>query len=88
MTVHGAPIHSTVEDHLYRRCGPVSLYLGDATQVLAAMPDDSVDCLVTSPPFWGPVDLTNFRISPGQNPRCPKCSVISRGGFACRDVTW
>ncbi|GIJ64574.1 methyltransferase [Virgisporangium aurantiacum] len=36
----------------YRCSGPVELYLGDARDVLHAMPDASVDCLVTSPPFW------------------------------------
>lgn len=44
---------SPVDGYRYRRRGPVDLYLGDAAQVLAAMPDASVDCLVTSPPFWG-----------------------------------
>jgi site-specific DNA-methyltransferase (cytosine-N4-specific) len=33
--------------------GPVTLYTGDAHDVLAAMPDASVDCIVTSPPYWG-----------------------------------
>lgn len=33
--------------------GRVTLYLGDCLAVLAAMPDDSVDCVVTSPPYWG-----------------------------------
>ena len=32
--------------------GRSTLYLGDARDVLAAMPDASVDCVVTSPPFW------------------------------------
>jgi hypothetical protein len=36
----------------YHRSGPVTLYLGDAADVLAAMPDGSVDAVVTSPPFW------------------------------------
>lgn len=42
-----------LDGYRYRQHGPAELYLGDAAQVLAAMPDDSVDCLVTSPPFWG-----------------------------------
>jgi DNA modification methylase len=29
------------------------LYLGDAREVLSEMPDRSVDCLVTSPPYYG-----------------------------------
>jgi len=33
--------------------GPVTLHVGDAYDVLAAMPDESVDCVVTSPPYWG-----------------------------------
>lgn len=31
----------------------VSLYLGNVTDVLAALPTESVDCAVTSPPYWG-----------------------------------
>jgi DNA modification methylase len=33
-----------------------ALYLGDAHDVLAEMPDGSVDCIVTSPPYWGKRD--------------------------------
>lgn len=33
--------------------GPVTLYTGDAHDVLSAMPDTSVDCIVTSPPYFG-----------------------------------
>ena len=29
-----------------------TLHLGDAYDVLAAMPDQSADCIVTSPPYW------------------------------------
>jgi DNA modification methylase len=36
----------------HHRSGPVTLYLGDAADVLAAMPNGSVDAVVTSPPFW------------------------------------
>lgn len=31
----------------------VTLYTGDALAVLRDMPADSVDCVVTSPPYWG-----------------------------------
>lgn len=31
----------------------VTLYAGDAAQVLADLPEESVDCVVTSPPYWG-----------------------------------
>jgi site-specific DNA-methyltransferase (cytosine-N4-specific) len=29
------------------------MYVGDARTVLAGMPDQSADCIVTSPPYWG-----------------------------------
>lgn len=29
------------------------LHVGDVLEVLATMPDESVDCVVTSPPYWG-----------------------------------
>ena len=31
----------------------ITLYEGDALEVLREMPDESVDCVVTSPPYWG-----------------------------------
>lgn len=33
--------------------GPVTLYTGDAFHVLTTLPDASVDCIVTSPPYFG-----------------------------------
>jgi DNA modification methylase len=33
-----------------------ALYVGDAFDVLADMPDGSADCIVTSPPYWGKRD--------------------------------
>ena len=33
--------------------GNATLYLGDAMTVLATLPDCSVNCCVTSPPYWG-----------------------------------
>ncbi|MFC5830367.1 DNA-methyltransferase [Nonomuraea insulae] len=33
--------------------GPATLYLGDACDVLAELPTGSVDCIVTSPPYYG-----------------------------------
>lgn len=32
--------------------GPVTLYTGDAHATLATWPDASVDCVVSSPPYW------------------------------------
>src|SRR6266436_5423827 len=44
---------ATPDLYLYQHRGPVDLYLGDATDVLATLPDSTVDCCVTSPPYWG-----------------------------------
>jgi DNA modification methylase len=33
-----------------------ALYVGDARDVLAGMPDGSADCIVTSPPYWSKRD--------------------------------
>ncbi|WP_433498805.1 DNA-methyltransferase [Sphaerimonospora sp. CA-214678] len=37
----------------YWRDEHATLYAGDAREVLSQMPDQSVDCLVTSPPYYG-----------------------------------
>ncbi|MEU0521799.1 site-specific DNA-methyltransferase [Streptosporangium sp. NPDC006007] len=37
----------------YWRDEHTTLYLGDAREVLSEIPDRSVDCLVTSPPYYG-----------------------------------
>lgn len=31
----------------------IDLRLGDCREVLKTLPDDSVQCVVTSPPYWG-----------------------------------
>jgi len=35
---------------------PWAIYVGDARAVLAGMPDQSANCIVTSPPYWGKRD--------------------------------
>lgn len=37
----------------YYQDDSVTLYTGDATGILAGFPDGSVQCVVTSPPYWG-----------------------------------
>ena len=46
--------------------GRVTLHLGDCIQVLQGMEADSVDCVVTSPPYWGlrSYDENAIRIDP------------------------
>jgi len=40
----------------YWRNAMSTLYVGDAREVLAEMPNGSADCIVTSPPYWGKRD--------------------------------
>lgn len=30
-----------------------TIHVGDALEVLRTLPDESVHCIVTSPPYWG-----------------------------------
>lgn len=43
------------------RDGPVTVYLGDVRDVLRDLPPASIDCCVTSPPYWA---LRDFGASP------------------------
>jgi site-specific DNA-methyltransferase (cytosine-N4-specific) len=36
----------------YLRDSDFTLYVGDALAVLKSLPNASVDCVVTSPPYW------------------------------------
>ena len=50
------PKHSYLEAfNQYARAGSLAPLLleGDARRVLAALPEQSVDCVMTSPPYWG-----------------------------------
>ena len=48
----------------------ITLYTGDATDVLAELPDASVHCVVTSPPYWGLRDYGTATWT-GGTPDCP-----------------
>lgn len=41
-----------LSDHYYKD-DLATLYLGDCRDVLRSLPDESVQCVVTSPPYWG-----------------------------------
>ncbi|MFY1632387.1 DNA-methyltransferase [Solwaraspora sp. WMMB335] len=71
--------------------GPVTLHVGDAHDALATMPDASVDCIVTSPPYWGLRSYDtgqwhdghadcDHRLAPnpsgGQQRLCPECGAV------------
>ena len=38
---------------LGRRRNEATIYIGDVLERLREMPDESVNCVVTSPPYWG-----------------------------------
>ena len=38
---------------IYHQSPGLRLYHGDVLAELATLPDESVDCAVTSPPYWG-----------------------------------
>ncbi|WP_433470658.1 DNA-methyltransferase [Saccharomonospora azurea] len=54
---------------LYYRDDTIELHVGDALQVLKSIPSTSVDCVVTSPPYWGLRDYGTATWI-GGNPHC------------------
>ncbi|MET7951047.1 site-specific DNA-methyltransferase [Micromonospora sp. NPDC005324] len=74
---------ASLADYQYHQGGPVTLYLGDTRRVLTAMSDASVDCVVTSPPFWGLRDYGTGRWS-GGNPDCPHDARRRVDGVTCQ----
>jgi DNA modification methylase len=71
---------------VFYRAEGLTLYTGDALTVLRELRDASVDCVVTSPPYWRLRDYTTTDWSGGQT-RCPHLASIpatpSRGGQRC-----
>ncbi|WP_277675704.1 DNA-methyltransferase [Saccharopolyspora rectivirgula] len=55
--------------NVYYRDPRTELHVGDALDVMAALPSASVDCVVTSPPQWGLRDYGTAEWV-GGNPRC------------------
>lgn len=49
---------------------PVTLLTGDATDLLRTLPDETVDCVVTSPPYWRLRDYATGAWT-GGTPDCP-----------------
>src|ERR1700687_1867086 len=50
--------------------GSVTVYHGDVREVLRLLPAASIDCCVTSPPYWG---LRDYGLEPsvwGGDPKC------------------
>ncbi|MFC4003043.1 DNA-methyltransferase [Prauserella oleivorans] len=53
----------------YYEDATVTLYTGDATDTLVGLPDASIHCVVTSPPYWALRDYGTARWA-GGDPRC------------------
>jgi DNA modification methylase len=49
----------------------VRILIGDVRARLAGMPDESVHCIVTSPPYWGlrSYDENAVRLDPALSPK-------------------
>ena len=61
---------------LYYESGGVTLYHGDVLQVLRELPDESVNCCITSPPYYSLRDYGTARWSGG----LPDCDHTSNHG--------
>ncbi len=57
----------------------VEILVGDVLERLAELPPDSVDCIVTSPPYWGLRDYGTARWE-GGDPACDHRSPTMRAG--------
>lgn len=62
----------------YYQDDTVTLYAGDATDTLAGLPDESLHCVVTSPPYWGLRDYGTGRWV-GGDPDCRHLAAAERG---------
>lgn len=59
--------------------GRVTLHIGDCLAILATLANDSVDCVVTSPPYWGLRDYGTATWE-GGDPACDHRSPTMRDG--------
>lgn len=62
----------------YFRDDSTTLYTGDALEVLTELPDTSVHCVVTSPPYWGLRDYGTAQWVDG-DPDCRHIAVAKSG---------
>ncbi len=62
------------------------LYVGDVREMLAGLPDESVQCVVTSPPYWGLRDYGTGSWE-GGDPECDHVQGLARKD-GNRRATW
>lgn len=63
---------------VYLQDTDVTVHCGDVLDVLPTLPEDSVDCVVTSPPYWGLRDYGTGEWD-GGDPECDHSTPRSRG---------
>jgi DNA modification methylase len=73
--------------HLQIDDADFQLYVGDALAVLAELPADSINCVVTSPPYWGLRDYGTGTWD-GGNPDCDHVKTIHRREQPERSRGW
>ena len=64
---------------------PFVLHVGDVREMLAQLPDESVDCVVTSPPYWGLRDYGTGAWD-GGDPDCDHAEKMARNDSARLDA--
>lgn len=52
----GAIYHTASDITPYFACPHIALYKGDSAEILATLEENSIDCIVTSPPYYGQRD--------------------------------
>lgn len=72
---------------IYLQDPDVTLYHGDALEVLGTLPSESVHCCVTSPPFYGLRDYGTGRWEGGLDPDCDHLPAGARRGVERRSST-
>jgi site-specific DNA-methyltransferase (cytosine-N4-specific) len=63
-----------------------NLLVGDVLEQIKKIPDESVDCCISSPPYWGLRDYGTGQWVGGNNPKCEHSSIrhktrAERGGL-------
>ena len=71
-------IQNNSEEYLENRKGNFKVIQGDALSVLKTLPDKSVQCCITSPPYWGLRDYQTAKWE-GGDPVCNHSTPRSRG---------
>lgn len=63
---------------MMEQIGNATIHTGDCLAVLRALPAGSVDCCVTSPPYWGLRDYGTRRVGGRIHQREAACRPVPR----------